>query len=189
MMRPLNLMTAAALLAMSGCAALPGPHDPARAGHTVSLVNNLSWTNAMSGKPDALRTAWPLAGLSQHTEQFPLAQVKQCDAAGVCKWGVLKAQRMLSAPRYTAGGVLLDLELFIDVGRSRNALQGGEAVAMTIPADVPALEGARIVRKSVALPYGKIERIDLDFGIVYALCVQRLNAGGQPLDRCDIPYL
>lgn len=189
MMRPLNLLTAAALLALGGCAALPGVHDPARTGHTVSLVNKLSWTNAISDKPDALRTAWPLAGIAQHIEQFPLAQVKQCDAAGGCKWGILKAQRMLSAPRIVAGGVALDLELFIDVGRSRSALQGGETVAMTIPSDVPALEGARIVRKSVMLPYGKVERIDLDFGIAYALCVQRLNAAGQPVDACDIPFL
>ena len=188
-MRPLNLLAAAALLALGGCAASPSLHDPARTGHTVSLVNKLSWTNAMSGKPDALRTAWPLASLKQHIEQFPLAQVKQCDAAGGCKWGAMKAQRVLSAPRYVAGGVVLDLELFIDVGRSRAALQGGEAVAMTIPSDVPALEGARIVRKSVMLPYGKVERIDLDFGIAYDLCAQRLNAAGQPVDRCEIPFL
>lgn len=189
MMRPLNLIAAAALLALAGCAALPAAHDPARTQHTVSLVNNLSWTNAVTGKPDALRTAWPLAGLARHLEQFPLAQVKQCDAAGVCQWGVLKAQRMLSAPRYIDGGVALDLALTIDVGRGRDALQGGETVAMAIPLDVPALEGKRSVRTSLVLPYGKVERIDLDFGIAYALCVQRLNPAGQPVDACDIPFL
>lgn len=188
-MRPLNSIAAAALLALAGCAAVPGLHDPAPTDHTVSLVNKLSWTNAVSGKPDALRTAWPLAALTDHTEQFPLAQLKQCDAAGACKWGVLKAQRVLSAPRPVAGGVAVDLALSIDVGRGRDALQGGETVAMTIPADVPALEGKRTVRKTLVLPYGKVERIALDFGIVYELCVQRLNGGGEPVDGCDIPHL
>ena len=188
-MRRLNAMAAAALLALAGCAGLPGVHDPAPTGHTVSLVNQLSWTNAVSGKPDALRSAWPLAGLTQHTEQFPLAQVKQCDAAGVCAWGVLKARRMLSAPRQVAGGVALDLELAIDVGRAGDAVQGGETVALAIPADVPALAGTRTVRKSLVLPYGKVERIELDFGIAYELCAQRLDPAGQLVDTCDIPFL
>ncbi|MBZ2208598.1 hypothetical protein [Massilia soli] len=189
MMRPLNSIVVAVLLALAGCAAVPGLHDPARTNQAVSLVNMLSWTNAVSDKPDALRTAWPLAALTQHTEQFPLTQVKQCDAAGVCKWGVLKAQRMLSAPRYVAGGVAVDLALSIDVGRAGDALQGGETVALAIPADVQALEGKRTVRKPLVLPYGKVERIDLGFGIAYDLCAQRLNAAGQPVDSCDIPYL
>ena len=188
-MRPSISIAAAALLALAGCAAVPGPHDPARTNHTVSLVNSLSWTNAVSDKPDALRTAWPLAGLSAHTEQFPLAQVKQCDAAGVCSWGVLKAQRTLSAPRYVAGGVAVDVELAVDVDRSHDALQGGEKVAMAIPADVPALSAKRTVRKSLVLQYGKVERIGLDFGIGYDLCAQRLDKAGNAVDACDIPFL
>lgn len=188
-MRPSISITAAALLALAGCAALPGPHDPARTNHTVSLVNSLSWTNAVSDKPDSLRTAWPLAGLTAHTEQFPLAQVKQCDAAGVCSWGVLKAQRTLSAPRYVAGGVAVDVELAVDVDRSHDALQGGENVAMAIPADVPALSAKRTVRKSLVLQYGKVERIGLDFGIGYDLCAQRLDKAGNALDPCDIPFM
>lgn len=181
--------TAAALLAVAGCAATPDPHDPARAGHTVSLVNSLSWTNAVSGKPDALRTAWPLSGLAQHTEQFPLAQVRQCDAAGTCSWGVLKAKRTLSAPRYVAGGVAVDVDLTIDVDRSHEALQGGETVAMAIPADVAALTARRTVRTSLVLQYGQVQRIDLDYGIGYALCAQRLDQAGQPADDCAIPFM
>jgi hypothetical protein len=188
-MRPIFFLTAAALLALAGCAAMPGPHDPARTNDSASLVNSLSWTNAVSDKPDALRTAWPLAGLTLHTEQFPLAQVKQCDAAGVCGWGVLKAQRMLSTPRYVAGGVAVDVELAVDVGRSHDTLQGGEKVAMAIPADVPALTAKRTVRKSVVLQYGKVERIELDFGIAYDLCAQRLDSAGKPVDACEIPFM
>lgn len=188
-MRPLIFITAAALLALAGCAAMPGPHDPARTNHTVSLVNSLSWTNAVSDKPDSLRSAWPLAGLTQHTEQFPLAQVKQCDAAGVCSWGVLKAQRTLSAPRYVAGGVAVDVDLAVDVERSHDALQGGETVAMAIPADVPALTAKRTVRKTLVLPYGKVERVDLDFGIGYDLCAQRLDTAGKAVDACEIPFM
>ncbi|MCC6069973.1 hypothetical protein ACFSQU_03445 [Massilia sp. GCM10020059] len=187
-MRPTISITAAALLAVAGCTVMPGPHDPARTHHTVSLVNSLSWTHAVSDKPDALRTAWPLAGLARHTEQFPLAQVKQCDAAGVCSWGVLKARRTLSAPRYVAGGVAVDVELAVDVDRSHDALQGGENVAMAIPADVPALSAKRTVRKSLVLQYGKVERIGLDFGIGYDLCAQRLDKAGNAVDACDIPF-
>lgn len=188
-MRPLVPFTAAALLALAGCAATPGPHDPARTSHTVSLVNSLAWTNAVSDKPDALRTAWPLAGLTRHTEQFPLAQVKQCDAAGVCGWGVLKAQRTLSAPRYVAGGLAVDVELSLDVDRRLEALQGGETVAMAIPADVAALTAKRTVHKSLVLQYGQVQRIDLDFGIAYDLCAQRLDTAGKPVDFCDIPFM
>ncbi|NML63344.1 hypothetical protein HHL21_20075 [Massilia sp. RP-1-19] len=188
-MRPSILLTAAALLALAGCAAMPGPYDPARTGHTVSLVNSLSWTNAVSDKPDALRTAWPLAGLTRHTEQFPLAQVKLCDAAGVCSWGVLKAQRILSAPRHVAGGVAVDVQLELDVDRRHEALQGGEKVALAIPADVAALAAKRTVRKSLVLQYGKVARIGLDFGIGYDLCAQRLDAGGKPADACAIPFM
>ena len=188
-MRPFNSLTAAALLALAGCAAMPGERDPARTGHTVSLVNSLSWANAVSGKPDALRTAWPLAGLAGHTEQFPLAQVRQCDAAGMCGWGVLKAWRTLSAPRHVEGGVVVDLELELDVDRRHEALQGGEKVAMAIPADVASLTAKRTVRKSVVLLYGKVERIDLDFGIGYDLCAQRLDAAGKPVDSCAIPFM
>lgn len=188
-MRPLISITAAALLALAGCAAIPGPHDPARTRHTASLVNSLSWTNAVSDKPDSLRTAWPVTGLTRHTEQFPLAQVKRCDAAGVCSWGVLKAQRTLSAPRYVAGGIMVDVELSLDVDRRHEALQGGETVAMAIPADVPALTAKRTVRKTLVLQYGKVERIDLDFGINYDVCAQRLDPAGRPVDSCDIPYI
>lgn len=188
-MRPLISITAAALLASAGCAAVRDPHDPARTRHTVSVVNSLSWTNAVSDKPDALRTAWPLSSITRHTEQFPLAQVKQCDAAGVCGWGVMKAQRTLSAPRYVAGGVAMEVELSVDVGRSHDALQGGEDVAMAIPADVPALAAKRTVRKPVVLPYGQVQRIDLDFGIGYDLCAQRLDSAGKPVDACEIPFM
>lgn len=188
-MRPSISIAAAALLALAGCAAMPDPHDPARTNHTVSLVNSLSWTNAVSDTPDSLRTAWPLAGLTQHAEQFPLAQVKQCDAAGACNWGVLKAQRTLSAPRYVAGGVAVDVELAVDVDRSHDALQGGENVAMAIPADVPALNAKRTVRKSLVLQYGKVERIGFDFGISYELCAQRLDKAGKAVDACDIPFM
>lgn len=188
-MRPFISITAAALLALAGCAAIPGPHDPARFNQTVSLVNSLSWTNAVSDKPDALRTAWPLTGLAQHTEQFPLAQVKRCDAAGACSWGVLKAHRTLSAPRHVAGGITVDVELRVDVDRRHEALQGGETVAVAIPADVPALTARRTVRKSLALQYGKVERIDLDFGIAYDLCAQRLDQAGRPVDSCEIPFM
>lgn len=189
-MRPFIPFTAAALLALAGCAVVPDQHDSARANQTVSLVNSLSWTDAVSGKPDALRTAWPLhAAGATHTEQFPLAQVKRCDAAGACSWGVVKAQRTMSAARHVAGGVALDVELALDVDRRHEMLQGAEKLVLAIPADVAALTAKRTVRKSLVLTYGKVERIALDFGIGYNICAQRLDAGGRPVDACEIPYM
>ena len=184
-MRPFIPLTAA-LLALAGCAALQGKHDPARNKQTVSLVNSLAWTNAVSGNADALRTAWPLSGAGSQAEQFALAQVKRCDAAGACSWGVVKAQRTVSAPRYVAGGVALDLELALDVDRRHEVVHGGEKLALAIPADVAALAAKRTVRKPLVLTYGKVERIELDFGIGYKVCVQRIDAAGKPVDACDL---
>ena len=168
-------LAAAASLAVAGCAATPGPYDPARTGHTVSVVNSLYWINAVRDRPDGLRTAWPLARLARHTEQFPLGQVKQCDAAGTCSWGVLKASRTLSAPRYVEGGLAVDVELAVDVDRSHEAQQGGEKVAMAIPADVAALTAKRTVRRSLVLQYGQVQRVELDFGIGYRHRINESN--------------
>ena len=188
-MRPLMPFTAAALLALAGCAALPDPHDQARASQTVSVVNSLSWVDAVTDKPEALRTAWPLRAGVGHTEQFPLAQVRRCDAAGACSWGVVRAQRTISAARHVANGVALDVELALDVDRSHEILQGAEKLALAIPADVAALTAKRTLRKSLVLTYGKVERIELDFGIGYNICAQRLDAAGKPVDSCEIPYM
>jgi hypothetical protein len=184
-MRPFIPFTAA-LLALSGCAALHNPHDPARSSHNVSLVNSLAWTNAVSGNADALRTAWPLSGAATQSEQFALAQVKRCDAAGACSWGVVKAQRTISAPRYVAGGVALDLELALDVDRRHEVVHGGEKLALAIPADVAALAAKRTVRQPLVLTYGKVERIELDFGIGYNICAQRIDAAGKPVEACTL---
>ncbi|MGZ8320432.1 MAG: hypothetical protein ACXWVD_15130 [Telluria sp.] len=176
---------AAALLALPGCASR---HDPARQQQAASLVNSLTWTDAVTGKADALRSSWPFDTLNQHAERFPLAQVKRCDAAGASSWGVLDARRTITAPRYVKGGVAFDIELTLNVGRRHEALPGGEKVAMAIPADVPALEAKRTHRQSLVLEYGKVQRLDFDHGIGYDVCVQRLDAARQPVEQCPIPY-
>lgn len=188
-MRLLMPFTAAALLALAGCTVVPDQHDPAPAGLAVSVVNSLTWPDAMKDRPDSLRTAWPLRGGVAHTEQFPLVQVKRCDAAGACSWGVAKAQRTISGARHVANGIALEVELALDVDRRHEMRQGAEMLVLAIPADVPALSAKRTVRKSLVLTYGKVERIALDFGIGYNICAQRLDTGGQPVDACAIPHM
>lgn len=189
-MRPLISLAVAVLLSLAGCASRPGPNDPARSQQTVTLVNSLTWTNAMSGKPDGLRSAWPLAELERHTERFPLAQVKRCDEAlGTCSWGVLRAQRTLGKPAYVPGGVALELEVMVDVDRTQEVRRPEQNVAMTIPADVSALRARRDVKQALVLEYGKVHHIDFDFGIGFDVCLLRLDAARQPVDKCEIPYL
>lgn len=188
-MRVFISLPAAALVLLAGCAARPGQHDPVRNNQTVSLVNSLSWTNALTGKADAMRTSWPLARLKHHTERFPLAQVKRCDAEGACSWGVLNAQRTIGPASFVAGGVALEVEVTFDVDRRQEVRHGGERMGMAIPADVSALRARRTMRQAVVLEYGKVHHIGFDFGIGYHLCVQRLNAARKPVDDCEIPYV
>jgi len=171
----------AGMVLLGGCASVPPPAP-------VSLINSLSFDNPMTGMRDGLRSAWPLARLSQTRETFPLAQVRQCDPTGVCSWGVLSAQRQFGSVRRIAGGVALMLDLNVDVDRSQQRSGPEQYGAMTIPSDVGALHATRRVRREVVLPFGTIERIDLDYGIRFELCAMRLDDAGQPIDACAIPY-
>lgn len=183
-MRQFAYFPAAALLVLAGCASVPPAGAP-----TVSIVNSLSFTNALSGKRDGLRSAWPMHQLAQTTEKFPLAQIKQCDPAGVCSWGVLSAKRTFGQVRSLPDGVALAVELVVDVERSQRAHGNGQNAAMTIPADVAALQLKRSVKRDLVLEFGKVERIELEHGISYALCALRLDAERQPLDTCAIDYI
>jgi len=179
-MRSLSLVCAAAF-ALAGCATVP-PDAP------VSLINSLSFVNPMSGMRDGLRSAWPLGSLSHAREHFPLAQVRQCDLAGLCSWGVLSAHRRFGKVRQTESGVVVELDLDVDVDRSQTAARPEQNAAMTIPPDVGALQAKRHVERELVLPYGHIERIDLDYGIRFELCAFRLDAARQPVEQCAIPY-
>ncbi len=178
-----SLTTVFALTA--GCASVPPADTPA-----VSIVNSISFSNAMSGKRDGLRSAWPMDQLAQTTERFPLAQIKQCDKAGAaCSWGVLSARRTFGKVRPGPAGVALAYELVLDVDRSQRVHGKEQNVAMTIPADVPALQLKRTIAREVVLEYGKVQRIDIDHGISFELCALRLDAARQPLDKCEIDYI
>jgi hypothetical protein len=73
---------AVAGLLLSACADM-GRQDTGPAPQQyVSLVNSLSWTNALSGKRDGSRSSWPLKDPAGRSEVFPLAQLKQCDQGG-----------------------------------------------------------------------------------------------------------
>ncbi len=187
-MRLIATLPAAALLAIAGCTSVPPAAGPA-----VSIVNSLSFDNAMSGKRDGVRTAWPMAQLAQTTEQFPLAQVKQCAKTGKpdapCSWGVLNARRTIGKVRALPTGVALEVELVLDLERSQRVHGKAHNAAMTIPADVPALQLKRTVKRDVVLEYGKVERIDVEHGISFALCALRLDAARKAIDTCAIDYI
>lgn len=183
-MRPCTPFAAIALLAVAGCASVV-PDTPT----TISVVNSLSFDNAVSGKRDGLRSAWPAATLGGSAEQFPMAQIKQCDKSGAaCSWGVLKAQRSFGKVREVPGGVAVEVEVQIDLDRSLRAKSKDQDATVTIPADVPALKGKLLETRSVVLEYGKVTRIDFKYGISYELCALRLDAARLPLDKCEIAY-
>lgn len=182
-MRSFFLPTTLVALALSGCATQPASDAPA-----VSIINSLSFDHAMISKRDGLRSAWPMATLSGTTEHFPLAQIKQCDSAGLCRWGVLDAKRRFGAVGMTPEGVVAEVEVDIHVDRSQHAKRTGLNAAMTIPADVAALQAKRTEKREVVLPFGKVVRMDFDHGIRYELCALRLDAARQSLDKCEIPY-
>jgi uncharacterized protein YceK len=188
MRRYLSFSVAATLLLLTGCASIREPDDPERKSQTVSLVNSLSWTNPMSGKRDGLRSAWPLATLDQHTEYFPLAQVRHCDKPAACRWGVLNARRSIGKIHYLPGGVTLELDLMVDVDRHQQVQRPELNAAMTIPADVPALSVKRPVKQALVLEYGKVHHIDFDYGIGFDLCVTRLDEARKSIDNCEIAF-
>ncbi|TDY30277.1 hypothetical protein [Janthinobacterium sp. 75] len=190
MQRILTLSSLAATgLLLSACASLGTPAG-LQAGQTVAIVNSLSWDNPLTGKRDGVRTSWPIKDGKIAPEYFPLAQLKQCDADGKpCAWGVMRAQRGAPTLAYTDGGVDLALNVSIDVARRQDARQGETQTAMAIPQDVAALAGRQQLQPSWKLKYGKVEQVELDYGVRYQVCVQRYDAAGKAIDTCAIPFI
>ena len=190
MQRILTLSSLAASgLLLSACASLGTPAG-LQAGQTVAVVNSLSWDNPLTGKRDGVRTSWPIKDGKIAAEYFPLAQLKQCDAAGnACAWGVMRAWRSAPTLAYVDGGVDVALSVAIDVARRQDARQGETQTAMAIPQDVAALAGKKQVQPRWKLKYGKVEQVDLDYGVRYQVCVQRYDAAGKAIDTCDIPFI
>jgi hypothetical protein len=193
MKKPLCL-SLISLSLLAGCGMMRNQNDPAKAGQTVSVINAMTWTNPLTGKRDGVRTAWPLAQLAGHEEIFPLAQIKNCPkqegaAPAPCTWGVLSASRAITRYDYFAGGVALDLGVLVDVHRRQQDRRRNFHTSMAIPADVPALQYRKNVQQGVALPYGKVHRIDFEHGLRYEICARRLDKNGRALDECDIPYI
>ena len=176
---------------LCGCGLMRDAHDPIRDKQYVSVINALTWTNPVSGKRDGVRTSWPVTQLAAHEEIFPLAQIKQCTPADAtaCAWGVLSASRNITRYSYIAGGVTLDLALDVDVHRRQQERRRNSHTSMAIPSDVPALSYQKLVTQAVALPYGKVYTIELDYGLRFAICALRMDEAGRALDRCDIPYI
>lgn len=182
-MRALPYLLAVATLALTACTSTPPPYAP-----SVSVVNSLSFDHPMTGKRDGLRSAWPMDQLGGATEQFPMAQVKHCDAAGLCRWGVLKAYRRVGSVRQVPNGIAIDVEVAVDIERSQRASATGLQAAMTIPNDVAALELKRTEKRELVLPFGQVHRIDFGHGIHYELCALRLTSARQSVDQCEIAY-
>lgn len=179
---------AVASLVLSACASVGGSSG-LPAGQTVSLVNSLSWVNPIDGKRDGVRTSWPLKDGRLANENFPLAQLKQCDSKGQCAFGVMRAQRSVPSFVYAEGGVNVTFALDIEVARRQAARQGEVQTAMAIPKDVPALAGRQDIRRTVGLQYGKVEQVELEYGVRYQLCAQRHDASGKAIDVCEIPFI
>ncbi|QYF94223.1 hypothetical protein KY495_03075 [Massilia sp. PAMC28688] len=186
-MRSFSLFALAALLTVAGCAGV-APTAPSGA-PAVSIVNSLTFDHAMTGKRDGVRTAWPMDKLAGSTEYFPLSQIKQCEPGGTCRWGVLDAKRRFGALRAVPGGVAAEIDVTVHVDRTQHADRNDLHAAMTIPADVGALQSRRQDKREVVLPFGKVVPIDFEHGIRYELCAQRINAARQGIDQCPIAYL
>ena len=182
-MHKLTLVSGAALLALASCAS-PRPDAPPG----VSVINSLSFDNAVSGKRDGLRSAWPADKLGRSVEHFPMGQVKVCDAAGECKWGVLKARRSFGKVEQLPGGLAVELDVAVDVARSHSAVTGSDQAAVQIPASVGALQAKSVQTRSMVLEYGKVVRVDFPYGISYELCAFRMDGAGQPMEKCEIGY-
>jgi len=190
MQRILTLSSLAATgLLLSACASLGTPAG-LQAGQTVAVVNSLSWDNPLTGKRDGVRTSWPIKDGKIAPEYFPLAQLKQCEAEGKpCAWGVMRAQRGAPLLAYVDDGVDLAVNVSIDVARRQDARQGETQTAMAIPQDVAALAGKQRVQPSWKLKYGKVEQVELDYGVRYQVCVQRYDAAGKAIDTCAVPFI
>ena len=173
--------------ALSACTAITAPNNPVKDKQYVSLVNSLTWTNALTGKRDGSRSSTPLA--AGHKELFPLAQLKQCEGAGPCAWGVMNAQRSVTSVKYVPDGVILGLALTVDVKRRQEMREGNFSAAMAIPSDVPALGATKQVERSLTLKYGQVEHIDFDYGVGFDVCVLRYDAAGRALDTCAIAHI
>ncbi|MEC5163149.1 hypothetical protein ACFDR9_000710 [Janthinobacterium sp. CG_23.3] len=192
MMNRTVTLAASALAActLSACAVLPSEHDPAKDQQYVSMVNSLSWINPMTGKRDGLRSSWPLKAHKGEVEIFPLAQIKHCEAAGApCAWGVMVAQRKLNRFTYAPGGVTLELGLALDVDRRQEIHRGTFNAAMAIPSDIAALRWKKDEQRTLNLQYGRVERIEFDYGVRFEVCALRYDASGRALDICEIPYI
>lgn len=182
-MRAFPFSFAAATLALAACSVTPPPYAPA-----VSVVNSLSFDHPLSGKRDGLRSAWPLDQLGGAVEQFPMAQIKHCDPAAKCRWGVLNAQRRFGAARQVPGGVAIEVDVTTHIDRSQRAASGDLQAGMSIPSDVDALQLKRTAKRELVLPFGQVHRIDLGYGIHYELCALRLSSARESVDKCRIEY-
>ena len=186
--RFLSAVCMAVALTLSACAT--DPNDPLTEKQYVSVINSLSWTNPLTGKRDGSRSSWPAKDLQGRQEAFPLAQIRQCNAAGAaCAWGVMRAQRSVSRIAYVPAGVSVDVALAIDIDRRQEVHEPDFNAAMTIPADVPALRYKKQLRQSFTLTYGKVQHVELDYGLGFDLCALRYDAAGRALDVCEIPYI
>jgi hypothetical protein len=182
----LSVLAASGLL-LSACAS----STPAglQEGQTVAIVNSLSWDNPLNGKRDGVRTSWPVKHGTIAAEYFPLAQLKQCDAGGKsCAWGVMRAAQRAHAG-LRGGRRRPDAGRGHRRGAAPGCAPGRDADGHGHPAGCGALVGKKQVQPSWKLKYGKVEQIDLDYGVRYQVCVQRYDAAGKAIDSCDIPFI
>ncbi len=177
-MRTTAILPAAVLLVLTGCATAPQDTTPA------SVVNVLTFDNAMTGKRDAIQTNAPVDTLANSSASIGLGQIKQCAAGGTgCEWGILKAKRSFGKVTRVPGGVSMEVDVTVDVNRSHKA-EGTDRIAMAIPAHVKALQATQSQKRTMVLEYGKVHRMDFKYGVGFEMCAVRLDAKREPLDKC-----
>ena len=79
--------------------------------------------------------------------------------------------------------------------RTASASNSGNDQAMRLAAAsgdarvMAALSGRQQVQPSWKLKYGKVEQVELDYGVRYQVCAQRYDASGKAIDTCEIPFI
>lgn len=177
-MRIPAILTATALLVLAGCVTAPQDTTPA------SIINVLTFDNAMTGKRDAIQTNAPVDTLANSSASIGLGQIKQCGAPGApCQWGILKAKRSFGKVTRAPNGVSVEVDVMVDVNRAHKA-EGTDRLAMAIPSHVKALQSTQNQKRTMVLEYGKVERLNFNYGVGYELCAVRLDAQREPIDKC-----
>jgi hypothetical protein len=177
--RPILLL--AAVIALSGCAAL----EQRAQRDNITIVNAVSWPDSVDGTPHRERARLTLTEAHGRTEHYPLMQIKSCKEGGRdCVWGVARVDGTIRVRNVTPGQVDLSVAMNVDIARRQEVALPGFSMMLELPKDITAFSHQRKLTHDLSLAYGKVQQIDLDYGMKLDLCVARNGADGKPADAC-----